>query len=76
MRKTIFLVLLGCSVIVLTGTPKATNEPAIAKTITPLHPNDFDPLTANAIVGHKGGIFGVAADARVRAFLNETGLPH
>ena len=36
----------------------------------------YDTLRSTAIVGHHGGLFGVAADPRTRTFLNQTGIPH
>jgi hypothetical protein len=35
-----------------------------------------DPLSADAVRGHKGTLLGVTADPRARAFLNQNGILH
>ena len=53
----------------------AGNEAAHVKR-NPQSATNAYPLASDEIIGYRGCIFGVAADAHERAFLNQTGLPH
>jgi hypothetical protein len=76
--RTVFVALLSATIFVSQAVAServATWIPAKANE-TAHEPTNRDPVAINAVVTHHGAILGAAADARARAFLNESGLPH
>jgi hypothetical protein len=75
--KAVLFAIASCSVVTIQAACAVAteNESAHVKR-DPQSATNAYPLASDEIVGYRGCIFGVAADAHERAFLNQTGLPH
>ncbi len=78
--RTVFIALLSATIFIgqtAVSTARVVRATTAAKVHETVHePSNRDPLPTHAVISHHGAILGAAADARARAFLNGTGLPH
>ena len=75
--RAVLLAISICSVVTSQATcAAATGNGSAHVKRNPQSTTNAYPLASDEIVGYRGCIIGVAADAHERAFLNQTGLPH